>query len=326
MSSSMTSIDAMQSAQTYLYQIACPILIVIGTVGCILNLIVFTQKKLRKNPCSIYFIAYNITNFLYIYSSLLALTLDTGYNIDPSSHNLIICHLRLYFSVLFSVLSPFYLILASIDRILVTSPNALTRRRSTQRLASICIISGTLFWVLFHTHALIMTNIVQFGPNYFVCYFQPGIYLSFVGYYSIIEEILVMLFMIICGAWPIKNIRNTRRTRVAPSLSVSGNTLGGGPFSTSSKDRQLVLMLVVDTTMYILFNLALGTFLMYQQITQNDLKLPEQIQIETFARNICLFSVGISVSTSCYTNLTVSKTFRSEAKKALSWQRMFGIH
>jgi hypothetical protein len=310
-------VTAMQSAQKYLYQLGCPILILMGTVSCALNLIIFRQRTLRRNPCSIYFIAYNMANFLYIYSSLLSLTLNLGYNIDFSAHSLIICRLRLYITILLNCLSPFFLILAAIDRILVTSRNALTRQRSTRRLAYTCIILGTLFWALFHSHALIWTNVEQTGSTTFLCYFQAGVYLTFIGYYSLIKETLVFLLMLICGLWPIKNIRQIRRIAVAPNLSVSRTTGESNPHSTSSKDRQLILMLLMDIGVYTLFSFALAIFLMYQQITQNYIKSADQIQIEFIVRNLCLFSVGIPFCVGCYTNLLVSKTFRRKVKKVL---------
>ena len=116
MSSLSDLIVALQSAQTYLYRIGGPIIILIGSVGCIINLFVFPQKNLRKNPYSNYFIVYNGANFLAIFSLFLPLTLSIGYNVDPSLQNLDLCRLRLYTSTLFNCLSPFYLILASIDR------------------------------------------------------------------------------------------------------------------------------------------------------------------------------------------------------------------
>jgi hypothetical protein len=326
MSSSNDLITTLTSAQTYLYQVGCPILMFIGTLGCVLNLIVFTQKNLRKNPCSIYFITYNLSNFVYIYSSLLSLTLSVGYNIDPSAYNLAICHLRLYIIILFNCLSPFYLILASIDRILITSPNARTRRRSTPHFACMCIIFGTLFWVLFHSHALILTNITQLGPNYFLCYFQSGIYLVFISYYSFIKELLAISLMILCGLWSIKNIQNTHRVRPAPDLSVSRTGIESNLHSTSSKDRQLMFMLLLDTTIYGLFSFMFAIFLMYQQITQNYIKSADQIQIENIIRNICLFGVGVPFCSSCYTNLIASKTFRKKVKKVFSWKRIFCIN
>jgi hypothetical protein len=318
-SSSNGTAAVLQSATQYLYQVGCPILMLIGTMGCILNLIVFTQKNLRKNPCSIYFIAYNITNLLYIYSSLLSLMLDVGYNIDPSSHYLIICRLRLYAAILFNCLSPFYLILASIDRVLVTSSNALTRHRSTRRLAYVCIIGGTLFWTLFHIHALVLTNIIQLGPNVFLCYFSEGVYLAFVGYYSLIKEMLALSLMIIFGVWAIRNIRNAYLARVAPHSSANATTGESCSHTTSSKDRQLILILRIDVTIHALFSFMYAIFLMYQQITQNYIKVPERIRIENSVRNICLFSIGIPFCSSCYANLLVSKTFRNEVKKIFSW-------
>ncbi|CAF1374932.1 unnamed protein product [Adineta steineri] len=192
----------MSSVSTYLYEIISPTLMIFGTAGSIINIIVFSQKNLRKNPCSIYFIAYNIVNFMYIYFSLLPQTMSSGYNIDYTTSSIVNC------------------LLASIDRTFITSSNALTRQRSTCRLAYICIGIGTLFWILFHIHALIFTNIVQVGPNSKVCAPQRGTHNTFTTYYNIIEEIIVISLMLIFGISYIKNIRNLGLIQV-PTVSVS---------------------------------------------------------------------------------------------------------
>ncbi|CAF3698655.1 unnamed protein product [Rotaria sp. Silwood1] len=325
-SSVSDTIAVMKATQKYLYQFACPILMLFGTIGCILNLIIFTEKALRKNPCSIYFIAYNMANFLYIYSSLLALTLSVGYSIDVSIYNLIVCRLRIYTVSLFNTLSPFYLILASVDRVFITSSNALIRQRSTCRFAYLCIIIGTLFWALFHSHALIASNIKQIAPSSFLCYFQQGIHLVFVSYYSVIKETLALLLMIIFGLWSINNIRNLRHIRVVSNLSVSLTNAERSSHSTSSKDRQLIFMLLMDIIICASFSFAFAIFLIYQQITQNYIKSREQIQIENIVRNLCLFCSGTPFCTSFYANLIVSKTFRNEVKKAFSWKQIFCIN
>ena len=317
MSSSTDTLIAMASVQTYLFRIVCPIFIIVGTVGSILNLVVFTQKTLRKNPCSIYFIAYNLSNFVYIYSLLFSLTMASGYNIDPSAYNLVICRLRLYTNVLFNVLSPYYIILASIDRIFITSPNALTRQRSTCRLAFICVIGGTLFWALFHCHILIVSNITHFGPDISYCYFQQGLELTFAGYYSLIKELLALSLMIICGLWAIRNLRSLRRVTAAPSSSLNRGVTENVTHSTSSRDRQMALMLVIDIMIYAPFSFALAIYLMYQQITQKYIVTLEQLEMSTILTNIFLFIAGIPFCTSCYANLIISKAFRTEMKKVL---------
>jgi hypothetical protein len=233
MSSSTNILSTMQLAPKYLYQFGSPVLMLIGTVGCILNIIVFHQRNLRKNPCSIYFIAYSLANFAYICSSLLPLTLSLGYNTDVSTHNLIICRIRIYVTILSNVLSPFYLILASIDRIFITSPNAVTRQRSTRRFAYICVVGGTLFWAFFHSHTLFLSNIIKIGPYTTLCYFQLGIYLLIITYYSLFRATIILLLMTVFGMWSMKNIRSLQRVRAVPSLFATVTTAGNSPRSFS---------------------------------------------------------------------------------------------
>jgi hypothetical protein len=121
--------------------------------------------------------------------------------------------------------------------------------------------------------------------------------------------------MIICGLSSIKNIRSASRFRVVPDLSVSRPAVGGGLHSTSSKDRQLIFILLMDTTIYALFSFAYTIFLMYEQTTQNYTKSGDQIQIENIVRNLCLFSIGIPFCISCDANLIMLKTFRNKVKK-----------
>ncbi|CAF1481593.1 unnamed protein product, partial [Adineta steineri] len=172
MSSSDDFLTSLQSVQTNLFRIGGPILLVFGVVSCVVNLIIFTQKNLRKSPCSIYLIAVNIANFVYITFAVLFTTLSVGYSIDLTTYNLFMCRFFYYTSYLSDILSAFYLILASIDRVLVTSSNARTRQKSTPRLAYICVGCGTLFWMLFHCHALILMDIQEIAPGYFTCYYR----------------------------------------------------------------------------------------------------------------------------------------------------------
>jgi hypothetical protein len=327
MSSSTATLAALNSAQYYLFRFASPVVIFFGSIGCIINLMVFTQKILRKNSCSIYFIAYNIANFIFIYGASFYVTLSVGYNIDASVQNLVLCRLRFYTTVLSNCLCSFYLVLASIDRVLITSSNARTRQRSTLRMAYICVIGGTIFWTLFHTHILILTNIIQTSANVLICYSQPGVDRIFLTYYSLTKELLALTLLIGCGLRSIKNIRNSaRRLGAATGASASVTAVTNTTQPTSSKDKQLAFMLLMDTLIYGLFNSTFVIFLLYQQITQYYVKSFTQIQIENIVRNLAQFAATIPVSTSFYTNLIASKTFRNEVKKVLSWRRIFCIH
>ena len=305
-------------AGTNLYKFGGPILMGLGTVSCMLSLAVFTKKNLRKNPCSIYFIAYNVSNLLLIYTSVLSSTLAYGYNIDPSTYSLAFCRIRFYAMFLFDVLSPSYLILASVDRILLTSRNALTRRRSTPRLAYMCITSITLFWLLAHSHALVLMNILPIAPGYNTCYFQPGIHNILVSYYSIIlKGIIVPLLMLILGLWTIKNVQNVGHIAPATNTTGIGTRVTGSLRSAHSKDRQLMRILLFDIGIYLFFTLLPSSVIMYQQVTRNQSQSPLQTRIQIFLLLLGNFSSFISFCVGYYASLLVSNTFRRGAKDFL---------
>jgi hypothetical protein len=131
--------------------------------------------------------AFNISNLICIYSSFLPSTLNVGYNINQIGYNLILCRLRLYTAFALNCLCPSYLIFASIDRVFITSRNALTRKRSTRRRAYILIISEALFWMLFSSHVTIFATILPLGLNSFYCYVQQGFYSTIIAYASLIK-------------------------------------------------------------------------------------------------------------------------------------------
>ena len=125
---------------------------------------------------------------------MLLATLSLGHDITPTSSNLGLCRFNIYMGILLDILCPSYVILASIDRMLVTSPNARTRQRSTPRLAYICIIGVTLFWVLLHSGALVLGNIIELAPNYFTCYFESGTYVRrIVNLFAFLLQILLFI-------------------------------------------------------------------------------------------------------------------------------------
>ncbi|CAF0823676.1 unnamed protein product [Adineta steineri] len=313
MSSEIDSYSSFTSVRTNLYKYGGPILMVVGTVSCILSLIVFTKNNLRKNPCAIYLVACNIGNLLQIYTTMLFGILSDGYNIDPNSYNLNFCHFLYYIQLLSTVLSPSYLILASIDRILITSPNALTRQRSTLRLTYISIISVTLFWLLAHIHALFLTYISEPMQNLTVCALQPGFYVLFIGYYTIsIQDILIPLLMIILGVWTVRNIRKRRQVNLA-----TVNTAVVAVRPTRSKDRQLIQILIVDISIYIIFNAMLPPALIYLSILQTRSYTFAELQFGRLLLDFAVFSSYIPFCVSFYTNFLVSKTFRYEVKNII---------
>ncbi|CAF1576993.1 unnamed protein product, partial [Adineta steineri] len=221
----MASSTLIYEIEKDLFRYGGPILIIIGSISCILNLMVFMKDGLRKNPCSVCFIAINITNFAYIYLGLLFVVLPSGYGIDPSTNNMDFCRFRYYADTILTCWESSYLILASIDRTMITSRNATTRQRCTR----------------------------QEGPNYFVCYYQPGAYTTFITYYSLfINGLLPPFLMILFGIQTVKNARQLGRNTGPAKSSNVGSVSVGGTHIFQSKDQQLIRIVLVDIITYII--------------------------------------------------------------------------
>ncbi|CAF1462978.1 unnamed protein product [Adineta steineri] len=304
----------LQRAQTYLFQYCGSILVALGSIGCLLSCMVFNKKILRKSPCSIYMMAFHMANFTYIITLILPSVLSIGYGVTFVTYTLGLCRFTLYMAFVLDILSPTCLVLASIDRILVTSPNALTRQRSTCHLAYWSVICATLFWMLCHIHSLVLMYVIQIGSNIFICYTQSPIYIVVIGYYSLVKSILIPSLLASLGLLAIRNIRSLTRNRVVPDGFIIGIGNNRGFQLIHSKDRQLVRILLIDIGTYVICVYPQTAMNLYQQITQYNMKNFDRTQAELSVQYLCSFCSYLPYCIGLYSNFVVSKTFRNEVK------------
>ncbi|CAF1539429.1 unnamed protein product [Adineta ricciae] len=290
------------------------VLLILGTIGSLLGLMVFSRKTFRKNPCSMYMIAYYLGNLTYIHIIIIQAVLYYGYDIMISSQNIHSCRVSLYMSIVLTVLCSCYLILASVDRILITSRNAIIRQRSTRRLAFISIISLTLFWLICHIHVLIFSTILQSAPGYFVCYAQLGTYLSVLSYYMTSNAVLSPLILACLGILAARNVSQIGKNQVHIVASNDGISSNGISQRLRSKDHQLIRVVLTDVLLYFISSFPLSIMVLYQQISQYNIKTFEQTQIDSFIQYTCAVFGYIPYCMSFYINLLISKTFRNEVK------------
>ncbi|UJR32951.1 hypothetical protein I4U23_020414 [Adineta vaga] len=310
----------LNDAQRNLFHFGGLILMFISTFGCLCNLIVFLQPHLRKNPCTMCFIALNVIHILYTIFSLIPAILQLGYQIDPSASNLVFCRLRYYLAFVLSSLERFCLILASIDRALATSSTFAIRKWSNSYTVGICIISLTLFWSLFHIHALIYTNILQYGSNIFLCASDLGMYTVFVTYYSLVfNGMLPPLTMIIFGILTMRNIHRVRRLGIVVDITTNVRRTQPQARVFNKKERQMAIMLLSELFIYIIFSCMSPIILLYRLITQYQPKSLEMQMIEQFISSIIVFILFIPYSINFYLNIMASKTFRKEILKIFYW-------
>lgn len=298
-----------QKATTDLYRIGGSLVVILGTIGAALNLSVFGQKSMRKNPGAIYFIAFNIGNLFLLWFGLFPFVYRYLTNIDLSTINLTYCQFRTY---LLNVLIPIpssFIILASIDRTLVTSPNALTRQRSTKKLAFLSTIIMTLIWFGYFLPIWFYTHIHSLGPGFAFCFIDSGFYSEFSSVSTMtVTGFLPPALMIIFG-W--KTLQNFRRFRVLPT---SSEPL---PTSVSTKDRQLTTMLLCEIVITVIFSSVGSILYVYTQRTTWENKMIDQQALDYFLLDFGLCLIFIQSSLNFYSNIFVSKIFRKNVRKVL---------
>ncbi|CAF1170592.1 unnamed protein product [Adineta ricciae] len=292
-----------------LFKYVQPIFFIIGNLGNLLTALVFWRKTWRKNVCVFYFKIYLISTTCYINSSLFGSIFTTGYVIRSHDSNIILCKLYFYTAFLFAIHPPTILILACIDRLLISSRNVETRMYSSKRLAYFSVTLGTIFWVVFNVHILIMVHIQEIRPSVFICYYDLSYgYQNFVYYYLPIVNISFCLIMIILCSVSFKNVRHIRL--VSRQRRNQERTM-------TKKDFQLLHCLFAHGVTYVIFRIGINISYGYDAITRGQARTATQQAIETFVNNflVLLFNSWYCISIFIYVG--ISKAFRYELKKML---------
>ncbi|CAF1682040.1 unnamed protein product [Adineta ricciae] len=131
----ITSMEKLELATYWINQIYPVLQIFFGTFGNLLNIIIFTRRDLHQNPCSLYFLIGSINNCIVIDFGLLTRYLASTWNWDPSLTSNVYCKIRNLLVYAPLTLSLWFIVLASVDRYLLSSPIVRFRRLSNLSMA-----------------------------------------------------------------------------------------------------------------------------------------------------------------------------------------------
>ncbi|CAF3609139.1 unnamed protein product [Adineta steineri] len=241
-------INKLNVATMWMNQIIPLLQIIFGTFGNLFNIIIFTRRTLRTNPCSIYFLASSINNFLVLYVVLIPHYLAAKWNLDASTTNNVLCKLRNICQYLPFCLVLWFPVLASIDRFLSSSRQVRYRRWSSLPIAKKVIICTIIFFLLIHLHLVVFYESAWNGRA-FVCALLSYEYFVFWSFFGpIVACLLPIIFMCIFGVLMIVNVRSVQN-RVVPQGGVVGNE------RTRSNDRQLIIMLLFQVLTILLISI-----------------------------------------------------------------------
>jgi hypothetical protein len=300
-------INSLNTASTSLYKYVLLLFYVMGNVGNLLSVLVFSKKSWRKNVCVFYFKVYILYSSCYVNSSVLGSVFIFGYQVYLQNSAVVLCKLYFYAALLFATLTPTILILASIDRLLISSQNVDTRLYSSKRLAYFSISLGTCFWFIFNIHTLIKVNIQESYPSVFICYYDLSkSYRDFVSYSLTGINVSYSLIMIILCSFSFKNIRYIRIVPRQQRNQVR---------SVTKKDFQLLRCLFAHGIAYIIFCTGIYVYYVYDAIRSDGFREPLEQAIDIFVNNFLTFLYNIFFCISFFIFAGISKAFRHELKR-----------
>ncbi|CAF1092619.1 unnamed protein product [Didymodactylos carnosus] len=293
-----------QNASVQLVRYFPMIMLIFGTFGNILNVLIFTQKSLRSNSCANYFLASTIVDFVSLYFGYIT-RIFSSYNINPSTSTLAIyCKFRTYFTYVALSMSSWFTVLACCDRFASSSQNVRIRSLSRVKIAkrAVCItviIVSIIYGEMFYCFE---TSVLSFNclPKANACMLFNDFNLLIT--YSLLPPIL----MLSVGILTIKNIRLIRR--ISPTSKATSTRI-------KIKDRQLMVMLSVQVTCIALLSLPISVQKIYSDLTLTWVKSVERQQIENFLSTLVVLISLMNSSTSFYIYTLTGKVFRKELKR-----------
>ncbi len=304
----MTLTQDLSSIQTVLTLYILPICFIFGVIGNFLNMIVFYQKHLRKNSCSVYFISTSVFNLLVMFFGILPIVLPSYLSYDYASYSISYCKSRSYIVHVLLMMSRSSVALASIDRFALCTPNIHLRFLNQYHIAIRLMILVCFLWLVIPIHMLVEVGIQMPGKR---CG-AGGIYSIIYGIYSAIVTTIPLLIMVIFSSLAIRDLRHVR-SRVQPMASNVPSTV-----RIKRRDTQFIILVISEVVIYFLSTILFPVYSIYIAITSTITKNAIRLAIEGFMRYLTLnFFIYFNSCSIFYIHLLASKAFRQECKQLI---------
>ncbi|CAF0842444.1 unnamed protein product [Adineta ricciae] len=213
-------------------------------------------------------------------------------HIDIQVQSVFFCKIRLYIVHVLGLVLRYVVVLACIDRFVITRANIRVRSLSSIRMAVGSTMVMIVLCFLIAMHLPILTNIRN-G----VCG-MIGLYKVIYSFYQIIVVgLLPPILMIIFSALTIQNLWRQHASRL----------------SARRRDRNLMRMLIAEVTVDIVISIPYSANLIHGAVVNNSAgKSTKQIEIETFITFFTQFLIYITSVVPFYLFLCASKPFQRE--------------
>ncbi|CAF1113520.1 unnamed protein product [Adineta steineri] len=295
--------------------------IILGTIGNLSNIILFTQRSLRTlSTCITYLLAASIANIIDIYSYILLRALY-GFNITPAYSSSIVCKLQLYLFYASFCTSSWFMVGCCADRYFSSSHNAILRRYSCMRTTLRMILFIIIFISLVYAQVFYCYDANQFNrPS--LCFIRNNVCLILdTAYYFIFQCFGPPICMFIFGIGTFIHIRRGEQIRIEARNRANVNIIERLPIhivKLRKNNRKILPMLIAQIILYIFCSLPLMFYKIYStlqiSIIRNNIPLP----VENLYLSIAILLSFIDKIFSFYIYTLSSVYFRTELIRFLT--------
>ncbi|CAF3484403.1 unnamed protein product [Adineta steineri] len=274
---------------------------IFGIVGNTLNILILSQRTLRSNSCVIIFLASSAAGIIAILSGLTSRVIS-GVTVDLSSTISWICKLRGFILYTSRAVTFWLIMLAAIDRWLLSCRDAHRRNMSSKSNSFRGIIIITVLSILIHSQLFYCfeANLVDTPLKCYTKNIECRLMNDLT--FAIIVILLPLILILIFGWMTILNTRSTRN-RVEPMTIINQPIKISTTKKRSKKtDQRLLIMLFVQVIFLALFTLPLALQKLYATLTMNIPKSTLQMTIEDFIYQIALICTYFATAMPFYIN------------------------
>jgi hypothetical protein len=263
-------------------------LIVLGTMGAVINQILFfCRKPLRTTSCSLYFRALSINDLLVLYIYVLLQWFVDQYGFDPTKSYNWYCKMKQFLNVSLYTLSPYFVVLACFDRLCTSSTNVRLRRIASIRVASYLIPCMVIFIFAAYFYVPVWYELVVTSTSSSCIIVSPIYNKIFAIVLVLLLAVIPPVLMVILCSVTFILLRQQRR-RVMPVNQVR----------LRQRDNQILKMLFIYVLSHLMCTIPFGVILV---IVVFELPSPSPLHILLFRLFVLLFNVSFSTSFYIYT-------------------------
>jgi hypothetical protein len=308
----MSNAASLIIVQNYMTRYGMTTYLILGSIGLIFNIIIFSQSAHRQNSCALYILTMSICALLGLHISVVPLIYALDHP-NPLLTSLVFCEMQFYIRNSLNQMTRTFLVLAGADRFASCSDRANIRAFNQPKIAKRIILSTIVFWLI---HAIFPTLLRTLYNG--VCDARNGVdeiiyTIDMVLVIGFIPVVSMLTFVILLT----KSLKHMRQ-RIQPSANAAA-----GANILRKRDRDMIRMLLIELIFYMILIVPDPIMDIYKAAAANIVKIKERQNIETFAiyftRQFILYMAN---TFSFWIFLSISQSYRLELKTMIiKWYR-----